>query len=64
MCMFMWSASQDTVHCYLCEKDVDSSAKHCRYCDKCVRGFDHHWYAYPHLTHSSCMYVQITVCVM
>lgn len=32
------------VHCYLCEKSVDSSAKHCRYCDKCVKGFDHHWF--------------------
>jgi hypothetical protein len=31
-----------TVHCYLCEKDVDNSSKHCRFCDKCIVRFDHH----------------------
>lgn len=31
-----------TIHCYLCEKDVDNSSKHCRFCDKCIVRFDHH----------------------
>lgn len=25
-----------TIYCYLCETDVHSSSKHCRYCNKCV----------------------------
>ena len=25
-----------TIYCYLCESNVDKSAKHCRYCQKCV----------------------------
>jgi len=37
------STVNSNVHCYLCEKSVHSTAKHCRYCDKCVKGFDHHW---------------------
>ena len=59
MCMYvyMYTASQDTVHCYLCEKDVDASAKHCRYCDKCVKGFDHHWYINTYVCLYVCMYV-------
>eukprot|EP00597_Dinobryon_sp_UTEXLB2267_P012992 CAMPEP_0170118706 /NCGR_PEP_ID=MMETSP0020_2-20130122/13903_1 /TAXON_ID=98059 /ORGANISM="Dinobryon sp., Strain UTEXLB2267" /LENGTH=436 /DNA_ID=CAMNT_0010347823 /DNA_START=338 /DNA_END=1648 /DNA_ORIENTATION=- len=37
------NANNSNVHCYLCEKkSVHSTAKHCRYCDKCVKGFDHH----------------------
>jgi hypothetical protein len=32
----------NTIHCYLCEKDVDNSSKHCRFCDKCIVRFDHH----------------------
>ena len=33
---------QDRVYCYLCEINVGLTSKHCRYCDKCVVGFDHH----------------------
>ena len=49
------------MHCYLCEKDVDASAKHCRYCDKCVKGFDHHWY--PCTSCRVCMCVCMYVCM-
>jgi len=28
--------------CYLCRAYVDRSSKHCRSCNKCVLGFDHH----------------------
>lgn len=33
-------------YCHACKVDVHSSSRHCRYCDKCVIGFDHHcsWY--------------------
>ena len=30
------------MYCYLCEINVGMTSKHCRYCDKCVVGFDHH----------------------
>ena len=30
------------MYCYLCEINVGLTSKHCRYCDKCVVGFDHH----------------------
>ena len=33
---------QSRVYCYLCEINVGLTSKHCRYCDKCVVGFDHH----------------------
>ena len=26
----------DVIYCYICEAHVHVSAKHCRYCDKCV----------------------------
>jgi hypothetical protein len=29
-------------YCHACKVDVHSSSRHCRYCDKCVIGFDHH----------------------
>ena len=29
-------------YCHACKVDVHSSSRHCRYCDKCVFGFDHH----------------------
>ena len=37
-------------YCHACKVDVHSSSRHCRYCDKCVLGFDHHcsWYIIPH----------------
>ena len=28
--------TETTIYCYLCESNVDKSAKHCRYCQKCV----------------------------
>jgi palmitoyltransferase ZDHHC1/11 len=36
------SDEEDGVYCYLCERNVDDTSKHCRFCDKCVVGFDHH----------------------
>jgi DHHC palmitoyltransferase len=29
-------------YCHACKVDVHSSSRHCRYCDKCILGFDHH----------------------
>ena len=34
--------NDENVYCYLCETNVDITSKHCRYCDKCIVGFDHH----------------------
>ena len=36
-------------YCHSCKVDVHSSSRHCRHCDKCVLGFDHHctWLAIP-----------------
>ena len=28
--------------CFICQKLVDSTSKHCGNCNKCVKGFDHH----------------------
>ena len=30
------------VYCYLCETNVECTSKHCRFCQKCIVGFDHH----------------------
>ena len=40
--LFIILSRQDRVYCYLCEINVGMTSKHCRYCDKCVVGFDHH----------------------
>lgn len=29
-------------YCHACKVDVHNTSRHCRYCDKCVVGFDHH----------------------
>lgn len=31
-----------SIYCYTCQVSVHTSAKHCRYCVKCVTRFDHH----------------------
>lgn len=36
-------ASDDpTKHCWICEADVAQTSMHCKFCQKCVEGFDHH----------------------
>ncbi|KAL6561447.1 hypothetical protein OROMI_017048 [Orobanche minor] len=34
--------SEDALFCTLCNVEVRKCSKHCRSCDKCVDGFDHH----------------------
>ena len=36
------TSANERVYCYLCEVNVGLTSKHCRYCDKCIVGFDHH----------------------
>ncbi|CAM8970146.1 unnamed protein product [Rhodiola kirilowii] len=36
-------ASEDALFCTLCNTEVRKFSKHCRSCDKCVDGFDHHY---------------------
>ena len=33
---------KETIYCYVCEDTVHVSSKHCRFCNKCVKRFDHH----------------------
>lgn len=35
-------ASPQGVYCHICRTDVYLDALHCKYCNKCVRGLDHH----------------------
>ncbi|CAM6123691.1 unnamed protein product [Calypogeia fissa] len=35
-------AEEDVLFCTLCNAEVRKHSKHCRSCDKCVDGFDHH----------------------
>ncbi|XP_019194495.1 PREDICTED: probable protein S-acyltransferase 19 isoform X2 [Ipomoea nil] len=35
-------AAEDALFCTLCNAEVRKFSKHCRSCDKCVDGFDHH----------------------
>ena len=30
------------LYCHLCGTPVTESSKHCKRCDRCVSGFDHH----------------------
>ena len=36
------SDDPNPVYCYLCETNVECTSKHCRFCQKCIVGFDHH----------------------
>uniref|UniRef100_A0A6N2L717 S-acyltransferase n=1 Tax=Salix viminalis TaxID=40686 RepID=A0A6N2L717_SALVM len=36
------SNAEDALFCTLCNAEVRKFSKHCRSCDKCVDGFDHH----------------------
>lgn len=29
-------------HCWICQADVLQTSMHCKFCNKCVEGFDHH----------------------
>ncbi|KAL3685000.1 hypothetical protein R1sor_003022 [Riccia sorocarpa] len=35
-------AAEELLFCSLCEAEIYKQSKHCRACDKCVDGFDHH----------------------
>ena len=35
-----WTA--ESIYCYECEVNIESSSKHCRICKKCVVKMDHH----------------------
>ncbi|BBN00402.1 palmitoyltransferase ZDHHC1/11 [Marchantia polymorpha subsp. ruderalis] len=35
-------AEEELLFCSLCEAEIFKHSKHCRACDKCVDGFDHH----------------------
>lgn len=30
-------------YCWVCQTNVYTQSMHCKYCDKCVNIFDHHW---------------------
>ena len=33
---------EDTKQCWICDVQVGAKSMHCRFCNKCVDGFDHH----------------------